>query len=286
MKKILLSILCLGLLVGCGAKETTTTEKEKTKEVAVSGYCDAEGKEFLDGYGETLEATFKSLDDMPDFADDQYEEYNTWHLENCLKHEADYVDSYLGVNLDDEDLQAAIEGLHNALTNMVEHYNDYGIDDEGHYTYYIEEGAYVRSEVLQYLIKNYNFRLPTYQSDLNFAAYIMEYNEVDDKIYEIFSEVIDNEEEDERWFGIGETKDGITVVNTTGYDLKNMSAYMVITYHDEDEEYSYVDSKVIELWKQGEEVTFEFDYGPQAFKSDINIIVYAIFANSDYEIVF
>lgn len=293
MKKLLIALMCV-LLAGCGAKkteepvekETSKTEyKLNTNSKSGSDYSSADGMigEFLETYGATLKTVINTADNGPEF--DNYDDYNAWYLDECLQPEVDVVAEYVDADFGDDDFSAAVSGLKGALDMMVEHNNDYGVDDEAHDAYYVEQGTYVRGDVLQYFMNNYDFTIPGMEKRLQKIAYVKIYDNTTWEIEDIFNEIYESDGEDGNWYGIDTTTDGISAENTTDYDLKNVQVYMTVTYHDDDEEYSWVDSNVVKSWKKGEVAEFEFDYGPQAFKSDTSLTVYAIFVE-DFEIEF
>ncbi|MCF0116202.1 MAG: hypothetical protein HUJ56_12705 [Erysipelotrichaceae bacterium] len=306
IKKLVVAFLCMGLLVGCTKEEESEpVEEEVVVEEAIeetseevveeeveevveeeedTAYCWGEGKakEFLDGYGKVLERVYENVNqNMPYFDEVDIDKYNEWNKKFYLEPQLNYVQEYVGEDVRDTTLAENIEKLSTALQVMVDHNNDYGNDNESHYEYYLKQGLYERADVLKYFSESYGFKLHRYDVYLNEDILARDYDIAEQQITEIFAKVTTNEEEN--WFGVNETTDGITIENTTDYSYKNISVYMVVTFY-EGEEYRYIDSQTVELWEQGEEVTFEFDYGEESLGEDVKILVYDIYPNLDYTI--
>lgn len=239
MKKIIIFLIMMLLMTGCGTSDKNTTNKQTVDE------------QFLVDFKTGLENRWAN--DGEDYEVGSKEEKN--NLQNLVNLEMECISKYLYEDFEDKTLENYAQSYITSLENQ-NHALSYYFDDFEQYLVLWYKSFIERANCLSKILNNYNVDIdPSYHYKLNYMSNLAFLSNNGVEVFDMLNKynVYGNEK-------IIPNGDSYAVVveatNTTDYCFKELELYLAIWNGDE---IADTCEAIINEWRPGEtiEITFE-----------------------------
>lgn len=260
MKKIIILLIMMLLMTGCGTSDKNTTNEQTVDE------------QFLVDFKTGLENRWANSGEDHEVGSKEYK----YDLQNDVNSEMECISKYLYEDFEDKTLENYAQSYITSLENQ-NHALSFYFDDYEQFLDSWFRSQIERTNYLSKILNDYNVDIdPSYHYKLNYMSNLafLSNNNNGEKLFKMVNnyKVLGNEKivpNGDTYFFI------VEATNTTDYCFKELSLYLEI-YDDNYENYDICET-CIDEWKPGETIEISFEVFSPIEKHYDNLIEYPLF---------
>ncbi len=257
MKKIIILLIMMLLMTGCGTSDKNTANEQTVDE------------QFLVDFKTGLENRWANSVENHEVGSKEY----NFDLQNDVNSEMEYISKYLYEDFEDKTLENYAQSYITSLENQ-NHALSFYFDDYEQFLDSWFRSQIERTNYLSKILNDYNVDIdPSYHYKLNYMSNLAFLSNNGEKVFKMVNnyKVLANEKiipNGDSYFFI------VEATNTTDYCFKELSLYLEI-YDDNYENYDICET-CIDEWKPGETIEISFEVFSPIEKHYDNLIEYPL----------